>query len=401
MSYRSILTWVGLILAMGSLGAVAHAGDEDTPGPAVAASDQDLEERVKKLEASMPSWLAHWVFKGDFRFRFEQIDKENSPERNRNRIRGRIFAGMEVNDEVDVGFQLATTTGNPVSTNLTLGNGFEGSAIRIDLAYVDWHPDTMNNDGCGLDVIGGKMKTPFDVMQKSELLWDPDLRPEGVAARFTHELSGFDVFANLGGFWVREGSGVDSGLWGAQVGAEVQLGAQTLTFGAGYYDYGNVEGEKVFYYKGDGSNSQGNSTTTDGTHLYYAQDFDQLEAFGELAFEAGGMPVAVFANAVENTAADKDDFGFLLGAKVGKVKEAGSWDARYQFKKIERDAVLAAFTDSDFGGGGTDAEGHELNFGYGISQGWSFGATFFSNDIGISGTDEDYQRVQLDLEFKR
>ena len=47
----------------------------------------------------------------------------------------------------------------------------------IDLAYFDWHPERVE----GLNVIGGKMENPFYAPGKTELLWDGDLRPEGVA----------------------------------------------------------------------------------------------------------------------------------------------------------------------------------------------------------------------------
>lgn len=376
----------------------AQAGD---PVPTAAdESREELEARVKALEEGMPSWLASWVFKGDLRYRLESIDEEGDPERHRHRVRARIFAGVQVNDRVNLGFQLATTTDNPVSTNQTLGNGWSGTPLRFDLAYAAVDAYDCEN-GWGVDVIGGKMKNPFAVMSKSELIWDSDVRPEGVAAKITGEMGDFDIFANVGGFWLSESStGADSGLWGAQCGAEVPIGEQQLTFGFGFYDYGNVEGKPVFDYK-DRGRGQGNTTMADGDDTVYEEDFDQFEFFAQFETEAADMPVAIFANLVENTAASDESAGHVFGVKVNSAKEPGDWDCRYQYKKLEQNAVLAAFTDSDFGGGGTDSEGHELNVKYALSKGWSLAFSAFSNDVGISGTDMDYQRYQFDLQFKR
>ena len=45
-----------------------------------------------------------------------------------------------------------------------------------------------------------------------------------------------------------------------------------------------------------------------------------------------------------------------------------------------RDAVLAAFTDSDFHQGGTDAKGYELKFDYGIADNTWFTLRWLSSD---------------------
>jgi len=371
---------------------------------------KDLAERVAELEKgqkeSYPSWLDRFTFKGDFRYRYEMIDEEGNSHRNRNRIRARLFAGAKVNDLVDVGIQLATTNENPVSTNETLGDGWSGVSVRFDCAYFDFHPFTDRKDGVSLNLIGGKMKTPFAVMSKSELLWDPDLRPEGIALELSKDLGALELFANAGGFYLRENkSGADTGMFGGQLGSLIPIRDHSLTVGAGFYDYTNIEGETVFDHKYDEDDDdiddadfKGNTNVPNTDR--YEEDYDELELFGEYAFEVMDLPVHLFGNLVENIAADDDNRGYLAGIKVGKAKEPGSWDFRYQWKNHEENSVVGAFSDSDFAGGGTDAKGHEFNVGYMLAKNCKLALTYFMVDTALSNHDrKEYERFQLDLKL--
>ena len=68
--------------------------------------------------------------------------------------------------------------------------------------------------------------------------------------------------------------------------------------------------------------------------------------------------------------------------------------------KLLSDAVVGAFTDSDFIGGGVDGEGHKLNAKYAISKNWSLSATYFLNSKKPDTSDTDYDRLMLDLAAK-
>ena len=69
----------------------------------------------------------------------------------------------------------------------------------------------------------------------------------------------------------------------------------------------------------------------------------------------------------------------------------------YNYRELEADAVVGAFSDSDSFGGGTDGKGHKVSGKYQIAKNWQFGAAFFMNDIGLEGSSKDYNRLQLDL----
>jgi len=111
--------------------------------------------------------------------------------------------------------------------------------------------------------------------------------------------------------------------------------------------------------------------------------------------------MALFADFVVNTDVDENDTGYLFGAKYGSAKAPGTWDVSYFYEKLEADAVVGLITDSDFGGGGTDAKGHAIQGTYAFHDNWNFRATYFINDIALSsGNPRDFDRLMLDLAFK-
>ena len=404
------MKWLFLsIVGMTFMVGMSNAAEVTRPeGASLWELNQDLQSLMDRVDAieeqtagGIPNWANKLSFKGDFRYRHEHIDAEGSDGRNRHRIRLRLFMGARVHDNVDVGFQMITGSSNPTSPNQTLDNAFSTKELNLDLAYVDFHPDIC--DGWTLNVIGGKMKTPFVVMAKSEMIWDADLRPEGVAVKFGGDLDQLDLFGSVGGFWINENASgaADIGMWGGQIGGTLDIGddAGEFTVGTGYYDYVHIQGQPAV---GNGLN--GNLDNGVGG---YAEDYNEWEVFAEymmkIRIEDKAYPLSLFGNYVENMDADEEDTGWMLGAKFGKVKEFGDFDVRYLYKVVERDSVLGTFTDSDFGGGNTDVEGHEINVGFGLAKNCSIMLSYFLNDTMISGpssAERDYEKFQLDFKFK-
>jgi len=348
--------------------------------------------------APKPSWADTVTFKGDIRVRGEYIDKEGSDTRERARIRARLGANAKVSDEIDATIALASGNDDPVSTNQTLGDGFSTKDIGLDLAYIDLHPDAVSD----LNILLGKMKQPFIAV--NDLQWDGDLNPEGAALNY--EIPTGDTISlllNGGAFWVQERSTDDETmLYGAQAALQMKDEDLTLTTGASYFYYDNIEGFDPIY---DPLDSFGNSVTEtvdpvtgEVTEMVYATGFEILELFAEAGFDLGA-PVVFSASYVVNQDADEDDTGYMVGFKVGKLKKTGSFEFGYSYRELESDAVLGAFADSDSFGGGTDGKTHKLNLGYQIAKNLSSSLTYFMGETGLDDG-VDYDRVQLDLSTK-
>lgn len=370
------------------------------------AAQKQQDAAVAKLEESGPlpenlKWLEKIKLYGDFRYRYEMVDEEGTDNRNRSRIRARLGLNAGINDEMDLGFRLATsevwgdkeTSGDPVSTNQTLDDAFSKKSIWLDLAYFNWHPACIP----GLNVIGGKMEIPFYRVGGSQLIFDSDLTPEGLALQYTGSWTDqTSWFVNAGGFWADEvKSGADASLWGLQAGLKHTWQDKSyLLGGASLYSFGNIEGHRAFVTV-DGKDKFFGNSSSGGL---YANDYNLTELFSEYGFALGPKPAAVFADYAVNTAAASEDAGWLVGAKYGKCKDIGSWELSYDYRDLEADAVVGAFSDSDFIGGGTAGRGHRIGAAYQLAKNTQAGLTYFMNEKGAD--EHDYNRLQLDVMFK-
>jgi len=354
------------------------------------------EKQIGALPDSL-KWAENIKWSGDLRYRHESIDDDTATtKRDRNRIRARLKMDAKINDEWDAILRLASgSSDSPTSTNQTLGDSgsdsFSSKEIWLDWAYADYHPAWKP----GLNILLGKMGNPFYTVGKNQLIFDGDLSPEGGAASYGWDLSN-NTSAKLtgGAFWLRERStDADTSIFGIQGLLKHKLCEDShILGGVSYYDFGNIKGKSL-----SGISANGN-TTSGGL---YVNDYDILEGFGEYGFKLGDVPAAVFGNYVNNTAAStSEDTAWLIGAKYNKAKKPGSWEVSYNYRDVEKDAVVGGLCDSDFIGGGTDGKGHVLGFKYQLAKNVQLGLNYFMNEKNASSTRDDYKLLQADLVFK-
>jgi hypothetical protein len=341
---------------------------------------------AQPVVAAEESWTDRITFNGDVRFRFESIDEDTEVERERNRFRARFGFTAKVQDDFKVVIQLASGGDNPVSTNQSIDGGFSRKDIGLDLAYVDWKI----NDAFTLNA--GKIKNPFFKAGKVPLIWDSDLNPEGLAAKFSSGM----FFGTAGFFTVEErSSSDDSLLYAVQGGVKFPLTKNLkLTAGAGYFTYTNTIGNEPFF---DG-NPRGNSVDADGNYVY---DYENTEVFAQLDTSVADWPLQIFAHYTQNGGTSVEDTAFAYGAKLGSAKDKGQTEFGWIYQDLEADSVIGTFADSDFGGGGTDSSGHMLKAKYAFSKKIFLGGTYFINKKDrFQDVERDYNRLQIDIEFK-
>ncbi len=366
-----------------------------------AAQEQKI-ATMKPAEMKIPETLK-WVEKiklyGDFRYRYENVSREsNGSEQdavNRNRLRVRLGLIAQINDEMTLDTRIATgKNDDPTSTNQNLGDSWTYKGVWLDRAYLTWKPASVE----GLAVLMGKLGNPFVTVGKNQLIWDGDLSMEGIAAQYNLKMSDeTSLFTNAGGFYVRlDEDDTDSlSMFGAQGGVIHNFDENNkLTAGAGYFDYGNLVGETYL----TGSSAKGNSYSNG-----YLYDYDLAEAFTEYGTKIGELPVAVYGDYAMNTASSvSEDTGWLLGTTINKCKDPGSWEFSYDYRDLEKDAVVGAFNDSDFIGGGTNGRGHRFGVTYQLAKNAQAGLSYFLNEkANTQGKIEDnYNRFQADIMVK-
>ena len=358
--------------------------------------------------AQAAEWHEKLKLKGDVRFRNELIEQQDKKDDFRWRLRARIAAEAEINEAWSAAIGLASGSLDPISTNQTLTSGFSRKSIMLDLAYVDFHPKRAP----GLNMIGGKMKLPFETADKTQLVWDNDLTPEGVALKYKRAAGEkAEMFVNAAGFYITDND-PDNEQWmsGGQAGFNVKPSAKmSVTAGAGYYDYHRVEGQLGLY---NPAKLYGNSKTKIGTSIVdgdtldvfgYAFDFNQLEAFALFDVKVNDeVSLRLTGDYVNNSGADSLNTAYLFGGSLAHGRDKGSMRFSANYRKVEADALIGAFTYSDPWGGGTNGKGFELGFSYGLAKGASFDVTYLINTKGIKEGDaeSDYKRLQVDFQTK-
>jgi hypothetical protein len=341
----------------------------------------------------------------------------------RTKVRMRLDLNAAVTDEVKVGVRMTTgNTTDRVSTNQTLGANFNKYSVVLDRVYLKWNPA-----GSEISYWAGRMPNPFF---GTELVWDPDLNFEGLAATGDIRLGlRSRAFTTVGWFplsTANPGSTVRKDLLGAQAGYQWQFGytgANRWRVGLGVYDYRNIAGIKetqddydtradyaVRSEYASGLRQRGNTLFQINRGVYNSQNTFDSPRFG-LASEfrtvnlttalelvdIPPVPVTLTADYIQNmgfnrseiarrttqTIVDGSNVGYWVGVQVGKrtIREEGDWSASLTYRRLGSDATLDAFADSDFGLGGTNNRGTILGMNYGLRRNVWLGARWLSSDL--------------------
>ncbi len=322
----------------------------------------------------------------------------------RRRMRARMRLGLD--SELGWGWSLGTriTTGNlrdPVSTNQTLGNTGVRYQTGFDLAYLKWYGNSATGRNV-LNLSGGRIANPW---LSTDLVWDPDLTFEGAAANYRLGLMRDDpyshfAFLTVGAFPLQEIelTAGDKWLYGAQLGLEWKFaGGSRARFGVAYYQFDNITGKRnvldsnLLDYTAPQYLQRGNTlfdirNDNDTSTNLYALAADYRLANATMTFEwklTAFYRISLSGDYVKNIGYDEDDVlartGFLLPKRTNgyqgelgfgstTMARNGAWRAFVGYRYLEADAVLDAFTDSDFHLGGTDAKGYYIGADYAFTQ---------------------------------
>jgi len=357
---------------------------------------------------------------------------------NRQRLVGRARLGMAARLGGAFKGDVRLTSGNiraPNSTNQTLGTYGGRWSVNLDRAAIMWNP--VFNRRQELDFRFGRFGNPF--VSTSELIWDSDLSFEGLSLGYAVDL--FDrspgrmergAFLTLGAFPLQEEELTTKDKWllGGQLGVELPFGSATkLRLTGGYFDFRNIAGQRnafdstLLNYTAPKYLQKGNTLfdirndADPSTNLYaLAGEYRLINANLSLDIAAFGPLHVIFTGEyVKNIGWKSDEVyartGTLAEEKVGgydagvtfgwpTIAERWQWRAFMQYRYLERDAVLDAFTDSDFHLGGTDAKGYQLGFDLGLSRAtWLRLRMLTANEVDGAPLGIDVWQLDLNAQF--
>lgn len=276
---------------------------------------------------------------GDLRVRLQgDYSDDLAPGRESSQVRARIGATYDVSDRVTVGARLVTgDSGDPNSTDVQLSNFNDDLEVSLDQAYIRLNFNKLN-------VFGGKFPQPFT---RTDLVWDSDVMPQGVAATYKHPDTYGGQFRANGMFFVVDEQAADSD----STMAGLQFGYQTRAFNAwsfdtslGYYDYslGSIAGA-------DAGDFRSNLRNPDGT---YRSDFNLVNLIAGISHSgfSPSWPMRLTFDLVKNRgAATSADTGYGVDFSAGKSSDVGDVRFTYGYSAVETDAVFAAFSHDNIG----------------------------------------------------
>ena len=248
----------------------------------------------------------------------------------------------------------------------------------------------------------------------------------------------------------------DKWLTGAQVGIDWKITDDlTAKFGIAYYDFDGIQGElsdpftpltasdagntdttrpsfaqrgntymalrdivptaandfgNKFQYQYYGLASEFRNLTLTGKLEYDRYDPLRLSLIGEvtknIAFDNGAINKKAVNNRGPNAGTKAGEFeggdtAWFVAFQVGKpaMEKFGDWQASFGYRYVESDAVVDGFTDSDFGGGGTNLQGYTLGGFMALSPAVRLGLKWMSSDE-IVGSPLSTDTLQIDLNAK-
>jgi len=339
--------------------------------------------RAAAQQPAEQKWYDRLQFEGDFRPRFEYIHQDTGPddeELPRNRLRFRLRAGVTapVSKQVTVGFRLSTNEGkNPISSNVTFGDGAAPKTIVIDQAYATWTP----NASVALTV--GKFDNPLErpeAVIRSELIWDGDFTPEGFSETITLHRSSEGLLRRVAvgvqqWYLLEDSKERDTWMVGGQ--AQVDLKPRqraTLNLAAGYYGYPRIGSLAQLANSNDQVSISNSVVLEDGSILeggkliepdpanpfdHFVSDFGQANVSAALRVDqvVGDAGLQVYGDVVSNVKADSLNTGVQVGVGLDRMGKLPGWSIAAAWAYLEQEAVLSIFSYSDLGRGGTNLKG--------------------------------------------
>jgi hypothetical protein len=367
-------------------------------------------EEAASLQATpFAKWVERITFGGDLRLRHESFQRDD-PNTDRHRQRFRLRFGSELKiDELLVGIRLASGGGDQNSTNQSFDNFFSQKQLWIDRAYLQWRALPW------LTLTGGRMPNPFFLIYTTDLVWDDDINPEGLAENLTFKFTDAIVlFVNAGQFVLDEDAGDNNDQWlfAEQAGVQVGVNKETkVTLAGAFYHFKNAT-EGNFGITTAGGQQDGNTRvdptrTAAGTYTNptLVNNYRVVDITFELAAKVADLPVSLQGDYVKNladTTTDKE-MGYQVGLRLGKASDPQSWEAAYFYKLVETDAVVADMTDSDFGNGGTNRKGHIVWIAYNPTKALQVKTKYFTTEVEdetLPPGKDDINRLQVDLVVK-
>ena len=414
-----------------------------------ASSDAGTAKADAKKAVSLPDWLARTTVFGDVRYRHEGFYHQPHQKgqvvtaRNRERLRARLGVRVALTDELTATIRGATGNPNdPISHNETLTGGFTRKNFNLDWGYLTFTPGQSFGIRPGsVSISAGKF--PLTMFRTDELVLDEDVAPEGLNETFqllAQPVGPLDQLKLHAWQWTfaEISNKQDGWTLGGQVNPSLHFGNVQVEAGLAQYYWLNPDliaqalSRNTTAFTASGApvaNSSFNSSLVNTNLLVtrtiqppttvpgrkpaaftaitgYQSGFNEsnLTLAATVPNLIAAQPLRWWADYVYNWDAATDDaHGWQSGLRLGQTKVKGDWSLYGFYQQLEQEAVISAFTSSEFGTQGTNVEGPGVGMDYQLLNPLTVSAkSWFTNFINrpAGTTNPTLTRFQLDAVVK-
>jgi len=429
---------------------------DELSGDVVTAVKAEAREEGWGVPAALPDWLDSVSLSADLRLRaqgaffgpenarntyldFDAVNDaggidlagvdalvNTTEDRLRGAARARIRLHADLAESLQASLRLATgDLDTPTTQNAFFGNYNRRWDTTVDRAWLRWRPR-----GAGplrQEITFGRMDVPWG---GTDILWDNDVSLSGLHLGIANRgfKDGGGLYLGAGYFPVKETALTTDDGWlaGAELRGRLGLGANArFELAAGYHHYENITGirnapeSRLTDYTAPANLQRGNTLfdirndLDPATNLFaLAAEYRIVNITGRLTIDFPvGQQFRIVTDYLRNVGYDEEDVlartgldvperteGYLAALELGPAepRRRGDWAVGAEYRYLQRDAVVDAFTDSNFGLGGTDTQGYVIRTSYALLDDvWLRLRWFSSNEI--DGPPLAIDVLQLDL----
>lgn len=268
-------------------------------------------------------------------------------------------------------YGVRVTLGDPMSPAgswVNVGNFLTKQPFNLDQFFINWRAVNAHPVGRGqlfMDVTGGKFPDPF---ANTELLWDVDVIPTGLAQVIEfRELTPIvdRLTFSMGELVVNLARGTpNTFLFGGKFAGTFFASDEWRLNGAlGFHSYTNPSGiAQAKLSNGIFGTTANNFPGPGGPGVDFRSNFQLFNPFFQATYEfSPSYPLSLFVDYLYNVGAPSDNSAYHAGIKLGRTRQVGEFEVGYTYKYIQADANISSFVQDLLGG--TDTFGHEVQVG--------------------------------------
>lgn len=353
------------------------------------AEESSLEDELLGVDAIYDQIEVY----GDVRFRGDvvrDLPRGVEPDFERATARARVGIIWEANDFLEFGLagkvNWSTESNNQVRFNL---DNERADDISLDELYVRFNIDENSS------LLLGQSEFPLVL---SPVIWDQDLRPQGLSFQHRRDIGDFNSFELTGGVFLGnhlfgDNSRIKAIQAAFRLGEGTPVGYQLI---ASYLDFSNLEelGSNGLLR----SNSRVGGRAPMDANGVFANEYDIVDIQLGTNIRWKNVPIRLRVDLLKNVAVSDNGYAGRVDLILGNSIDQKGFELGVAAQRVQQDAVVAAFNDDDWWFA-TNMRGVAGWLGYGFTESMRARMSVFHERIDVVSTNNNRALFDLNYSF--